>query len=571
MVVLRVFFFFFSKVLFLVVTNRVPVVESFSFVVRHHSPVGISTTTTTRGIRNYNSNYYRSSASSCSRSAAVLGPSHKNGNDNIVLWGILDEVNSDAFDLLSSSKNKKGSDETDERFEIFLAELVFSPNDPRLDIVERYDQATSPDFLAWLNNRVQSTKDVEEKVALKDLYEMILDVQQKIQISQLAEERKKQAAAAEEIEEIQGDQQQQQSKVLSNAEILKKAAEIGGTATSTATEGTAEEVEQQQQQKIKKSFLEEEEVPPEIKMSYSKLIRELLPPYKPMSSLSQVVSERYNQCDAQLLKILAEMDTEESQAVLDAIALEQQKRIEAATEKLKTILAAREPMRMEGIIVRMAREGGIDEPLLLLLEANANQAEAAGAHGPAQLMRRLRIRAMEEKDKLVRSKEVALLRKLLRTDDTKEREQILEDAFTPREHLLVAGTADNAMKVMDGEIPEQEKPKPDVPPPDFINACKAVMINFGNLGTEESGDLLSRIRQIASEAEVVATRIYGKGMTPQEQQDRAWKERTTSIFDLEAMEIEAERRGETAPWANPNMDDIIPGFDKDGRMSIGGR
>ena len=478
------------------------------------------------------------------------------------LRGILDEVNSDAFDLLSSSK-ANNKDEDEERFEIFLAELVFSPNDPRLDIVERYDQATSPNFLSWLSNRIQTSKDIEEKVALKDLHEIILDVQQKMQISQLAEERKKKEEEALQVEIDDDNIGQEQT--LSNADILKKAAQLGG-AVSTSTSTVAElEVEQG---KKKKTFLEDEDVAPEIKMSYSKLIQELMPPYK--SSVQQVVLERYNQCDAQLLKILAEMNTAESKAVLEAIALEQQKRIAVATEKLKTILAAREPMRMEGVVVKMARDGGIDEPLLLLLEANANQAEAAGALGPAQLMRRLRFRAMEEKDKLVKSKEVALLRKLLRTNDAKQREQILEDAFTPREHLLVAGTADNAMKVMDGEIPEQEKPKPDVPPPDFINACKAVMINFGNLGTEEEGDLLSRIRQIASEAEAIATRIYGKGMTPQEQQDRAWKERTTSIFDLEAMEIDAERRGETAPWGNPNMDDILPGFDKDGRMSIGG-
>ena len=60
---------------------------------------------------------------------------------------------------------------------------------------------------------------------------------------------------------------------------------------------------------------------------------------------------------------------------------------------------------------------------------------------------------------------------------------------------------------------------PDVGPPDFINACKAVLLNFGNLGTDDDrGDLASRIKQIASEAEVVATRIYGKGMSLREQQ-----------------------------------------------------
>lgn len=134
------------------------------------------------------------------------------------------------------------------------------------------------------------------------------------------------------------------------------------------------------------------------------------------------------------------------------------------------------------------------------------------------------------------------------------------------------GSAANAMKAMEGELPDEEKPMPDVPPPDFINACKAVLLNFGNLSSDDDrGDLSSRIKQIANEAEVVATRIYGKGMSLREQQDRMWKEQTTSIFDLETMEIEAEKRGESAPWANPDNDDILPGFDSSGRMKIGGQ
>ena len=138
--------------------------------------------------------------------------------------------------------------------------------------------------------------------------------------------------------------------------------------------------------------------------------------------------------------------------------------------------------------------------------------------------------------------------------------------------LQVAGTAENARKAVDGELPEEEKPLPEVSPPDFINACKAVLLNFGNLGNDVSSlDLAAQIKQIASEAEVVATRIYGKGMTAREQQDRIWKEETTSIFDLEAMEIEAQRRGEDVPWGNPDApDDVIPGFDASGRMQIGG-
>lgn len=184
------------------------------------------------------------------------------------------------------------------------------------------------------------------------------------------------------------------------------------------------------------------------------------------------------------------------------------------------------------------------------------------------------------------------------------------------------GTTENAAKALEGEAPEGEKPMPEVPPPDFINCCKAVLLNFGNLDMgQDRGDLSVQIKVIASEAEVVATRIYGKSMSPREQQvraqrrgvpgvwavgagrgttpeqteptarssalthraparllflfsavqDRAWKEQTTSIFDLETLEIEAERRGETAPWANPDGgDELIPGFNKDGKMQVGG-
>jgi hypothetical protein len=289
------------------------------------------------------------------------------------------------------------------------------------------------------------------------------------------------------------------------------------------------------------------------------------------------VFKYYDQFDAQFVKVLNDLSSngnEDANKLLEALAVEQQKKIASATEVLKSVLALGDPMRMEGAIVKMAREGKIDEPFLLLLEANANQARSAGADGPAQLMDKLKKRAAEEKDKQMTSKEIRLLRQLLRSNDAAEREKILEDAFTPRENLLVAGTAENAAKAADGEIPEQdEKPMPDVPPPDFINACKAVLLNFGNLGADDDdrGDLATRIKTLASEAEVVATRIFGKGMTLREQQDRAWKEETTSIFDLERMEIEAEQMGEVAPWANPDAgDEMMPGFDSNGKMKIGG-
>lgn len=485
------------------------------------------------------------------------------------LMGLLDEINSGAYDLMSTSNDADNSNSKDQgrtdAYEIFLAELVFSTNDPRIDIANKIDLATDPEFLEWLEqSKIEKSTDPDERVALRDLLEMIIDVKTKVEVNQLAGERleqEKQKAEAARME--QADAEATAGRAMSSSDVLRKATQI-----QTASND-------QEVKKEKKTFYEQE-LTPEIRMSYEKLLKKVLPPYKPGDNPTSIVYKLYDQFDAQFVKVLNERATggdNDSQALLEALAEEQKNRIATATDSLKTVLSGGEPMKMEGIIVKLAREGKIDETFLLLLEANRDQARNAGANGPADLMDRLRKRAIDEKDKQMESKEIRLLRRLLRTDDAMEREKLLEDAFTPRATLIVAGTSENARKAVDGEMPDQEQPLPDVPPPDFINACKAVLLNFGNLGSEDDnrGDLASRIRKLAAEAEVVATRIYGKGMTLREQQDRIWAEQTTSIWDLERLEIEAERAGEAAPWTNPNEDDIfMPGFDKDGRMQIGG-
>jgi hypothetical protein len=504
-------------------------------------------------------------AFSVSRAGRVPFVASKNGRftSRTVLAGILDEINSDAYDLMGSSETKI---DMNNAFETFLGELVFSTNDPRIDIMNKYDLAADPVFIEWLEKKVANSKDPEERIALRDLLEMIVDIKTRVEVSRLAEERlAREAEEAEQARIEDAEVNAEAGRNMSTAEILKRATQI-----QTASSDQGETI------KKKKQSFYESELTPEIRLSYEPLLKKVLPPYKAGATAATIVHSYYDQFDAQFVKLLAERSTngdEESKVILEALAVEQQQRIAAASAALKGVLSLGDPRKMEGSVVKMAREGAIDEAFLLLLEANEDQAKAAGATGPAQLMQRLRMRAMDEKDKQASSKEVALIRKLLRTDDAAEREKILEDAFTPRASLLVAGTAENAQKAMEGESPEQDKPMPDVPPPDFINACKAVLLNFGNLGSDDEnrGDLAARIRKLAAEAEVVATRIYGKGMTLREQQDRMWEEQTTSIFDLETLEIEAERNGEVAPWSNPANDDMfMPGFDKDGKMQIGG-
>jgi len=493
-----------------------------------------------------------------------------------VLFGIMDEVNSDAFNLLGNSNDvgNTQSSQMEQAYEVFLAELVFSSNDPRMDIVEKADKCMDETFLTYLDNKIKKLTDVEEKMALRDLYSMILDIKEKMELNEKQAQREQAEKEALEGQRIaQAERESAEGRALSDTEVLRRAdavntadvRKVTGKDVSDGVSGTSPAAP-------KKSFMDEE-LSPEIRMSYDKLLKKLHPPYKPGQSVESMVKNNYSQCDAQLIKVLTERVSSgdaDSQAILDALATEQKNNIDRATEKLKKVLAAGDPMRMQGVIVKMARNGEIDEPFLLLLEANAEQAKAAGATGPASIMTKLKERAIDEKDKQSTTKEVKLLRQLMRATEKEEREKLLEDAFTPRETLLVPGTSENAAKAVDGEQPEEEKPMPDVSPPEFINACKAVLINFGNLGTDNVENLTTQIKSIAAEAEIVATRIYGKGMSNKEQQDRMWKEQTTSIFDLETLEIQSEQTGEKVPWGNEGGNDILPGFDAEGRMQVGG-
>ena len=356
------------------------------------------------------------------------------------LFGILDEIEGDSYDLLGNSgandaKEKNQQRDLSDAYEIFLGELVFSPNDPRVDIVENFDLACDPQFTDWLNKKVESSTDPEEKAALRDLYGMILDVKKKVEINAMAEERaakEKEEAEAKRIAAI--DAEVEAGKAMSNTDVLRKAQAIDSAGVETEIQAQAEE---------KKTFFDTE-LTPEIRLSYEDLLKEVLPPYKPGDTADSIAFAYYDKFDAQFVKVLTERSNNgdsDAQDLVEALAVEQSKRIAAATETLKSVLAMGEPMRMEGAIVKLAREGKVDEPFLLLLEANANQAEAAGAQGPAQLMRKLGQRAMAEKDKQSSSKEIKLLRQLLREDDSTARELILEEAFTPKEALIVSSGA----------------------------------------------------------------------------------------------------------------------------------
>ena len=321
-------------------------------------------------------------------------------------------------------------------YEMFLGQLVFSANDPRIDIMENYDLCVDPKWMNWLAQKIDNCRDVEEKMALKDLSDMIVDVKKRVELSKAAEEREAKEADDKERSRIaEAEAEMEKGKAMSGADLLRKAA-----AVDTARVDSALKEKLGGEAAAKKTFYDTD-LTPEIRMSYEDMCKNVLPPYKPGDTPASIVMKYYEQFDAQFIKVLNERASNgdsDSQAVLDALAAEQQKRVNAATEALKDVLSKGDPMRMEGAIVKLAKEGRIDEAFLLLLEANADQARAAGATGPAELMMKLKQRATQEKDKQAASKEIKLLRQLLREPNANEREKILTDAFTPKTALIVS-------------------------------------------------------------------------------------------------------------------------------------
>ena len=221
----------------------------------------------------------------------------------------------------------------------------------------------------------------------------------------------------ERLEMERREREMEEGRGMSNADVLRKASMVdtAGIEVDRTQEGGGGG----------KSFMESE-ITPEIKKSYAPLLEKILPPYGPGETVAMAVKKNYEMCDAQLIKVLVEKkeNGEEGAAeCVEAITKLQEKKMAGATEKLKKVLAAGSPALMEGEILKLSKDNGIDEAFLLLLEANMNMAKEAGAAGPAEVMARLKKKAEMEKDKTASAPELRLLRQLIREPDAAERER----------------------------------------------------------------------------------------------------------------------------------------------------
>jgi hypothetical protein len=231
--------------------------------------------------------------------------------------------------------------------------------------------------------------------------------------------------------------------------------------------------------------------------------------------------------------------------IKEAVTDEMSRRMGAAAEAMRDLVQSPTAIVMEGKIAGLARQGRLDDALLQLLQANLEQAQAAGeaGAGAAAVLTKLLERVRDELDQKL-PPEVSILRRLLRMDDPDSRKKLLREKMTPKAgaSVLLAGVSKE----------EEEAAKstaPDISPRQMAEAIKDVKLRFGNVDEAYDTGFVSRLEQIAEEAESIALDLAGgKEVSPQQAQDMAWNDASISVWDLAQVEEEAHQDGKLAVW-----------------------
>jgi hypothetical protein len=69
---------------------------------------------------------------------------------------------------------------------------------------------------------------------------------------------------------------------------------------------------------------------------------------------------------------------------------------------------------------------------------------------------------------------------------------------------------------------------------------------------------MKKAEVLIEEAQLVATELYGEGMTPQQAQRFMFEKKTVSVWDLANFEEQALMSGEEVPWRNDKFDKMAP-------------
>ena len=403
-----------------------------------------------------------------------------------------------------------------DRNEQILASLLFSNNDILEDVLNNLHEIDDR-FTKFLQDKVEKTRDIEERAGLQSLLDTVTSV-------------------LDRVKEVQGDSGTVINEELTMDQVKQRMQEVQLGA----------EIEKKGGEEVAKSFTVQQD-----KRDSFKLILERFLGLPNQEALIAAVEANYDLCDLQFMEMLkseadacfvegADAEGRQYQELAATINKVMVSRLDQAQQRLQRILSKREVKAMESEVVAMVRKGEVDEALILLIETNAQQAEKAGAKQAAEVLRVLYRRIVSERERLLPD-EQRLLRALLKEPLSEKRKELLYEAFK-----MVKSMGN------DGVLHEDA---PLISPPAFINIARQFILNFGNV---EKMNLMEKVNAIIDEAQIVATELYGEGMSPRDQQKYMFEKNSVSVWDLANFEEMAMMSGEEVPWRNDQWDNKSP-------------
>ena len=323
--------------------------------------------------------------------------------------------------------------------ERILAGLMFSQNDILEDVLNNL-QYLDEEFVSFLQNKIDKANDIEERVGLKSLMDVVTNVLERVRAAK-DEGLTDESAPPQEME-------------ISDIRRRMQEVQIGGAIEAEENKPAVFSTFTVQSDK-RTTFLS-------VLARFQNLPSDV--------TLADAVRANYELCDKEFMDELraeiadcvsqgAEIEAQEYQLLLNEITKAMAERLSSAQTKLQSVLEAgrgRGPdgvKAMESRLVQLDKEKALDEALVLLMEANLQQASAAGADQVAEVFKKLIRRAADLRERSLPD-EQRLLRQLMRVADSEERKGLLYAAFKPSKRLQEEGGL-------------AEGP-PLIPPPAFI-------------------------------------------------------------------------------------------------------
>ena len=429
-------------------------------------------------------------------------------------------------ELIESTKGQNVGD----RNERILAALTFSSRDILEDILNNLHEIDDI-FVDYLDSKVANTEDIEERVALGSLRDTVKTVLEKVSEVEGSGEFVDTGTSMEESDELDMNTVKQRMLEIQTGREFEEGEWQFASPVAAAMSFEVQADKRQSFLQILSRFTER-------------------PVQMP---LEEAVRLNYDLCDYEFMEMLkdeittclnegADIKAEQYQEIMQEITKTMAVHVGTAQERLQTILTKGHPKAMESEIVVMARRNEIDEALILLMEANMQQALAAGPRGvtAAKVLRALVDRANQENERKLPD-EQQLLRALLRVDESEKRKTLIYEAFRQQNRL--------------NDDKEMVMCEPLIKPPMFIRVVRSLITSFGNV---DSFNIMKRANVIIEEAQEVATDLYGEGMTPRQQQKYMYDKQTVSVWDLGNYEDQATMSGEDVPWGNDAYNDKMP-------------